>query len=129
MFLFNIDLFPRTGLRYTKSISLDGARWGNRVEYTCSTEPDRPHPHSNQLLLHTARNSLLNFNSLSWSTAQMPWLVWQRRPFHPNSIENAFVRCRLSYERKRRKKRCKGRDICIPISILIPRHLHKRRES
>lgn len=51
---------------------------GNRVEYTCSPpRADRPHPHSNQTLLHTARNSLLNFNSLSSSTTEMPWLVWQ----------------------------------------------------
>lgn len=62
------------------SLCLPLSLGGNRVEYTCSPpRTDRPHPHSNQTLLHTARNSLLNFNSLSSSATEMPWLVWHRQ--------------------------------------------------
>lgn len=88
-------LLFNTALRRSESFKVrnrfsDACR-GNRVEYTCSPpRTDRPHPHSNQTLLHTARNSLLNFNSLSSSATEMPWLVWHRQPIRPNTIGNVF---------------------------------------
>lgn len=87
--LFNTALIQGVSFKVRNRFS-DASR-GNRVEYTCSPpRTDRPHPHSNQTLLHTARNSLLNFNSLSSSTTEMPWLVWHHRPIRPNSIGNVF---------------------------------------
>lgn len=87
--LFNTALIQGVSFKVRNRFS-DASR-ENRFEYTCSPlRTDRPHPHSNQTLLHTARNSLLNFNSLSSSTTEMPWLVWHHRPIRPNSIGNVF---------------------------------------